>query len=1583
MVQEKRRRAARFSLRRSLSIAVVAALSLGASVGTATVAQAANGVSISLSVLADGSPAWDNLDTDANGATNGIVRTNDTISYSWDVARNRDLKGVKFEQRLPDGVTWDAGMNSADCAITESGALLTCVLDLSKDGSGGYVVVANVSNTIPRGTVIDSFLTTTLDDGSVLTSAGPSTTVVAQPRVDLTVPAVAGTTLSTSPEGEPGYVYTVYTGVISNNKNTGKTGMGKGNEPITSDFSFQQFANEIAPGARLWTWGANPCGVNGRGQQSNAMPYGSIGISGAATADNSVANSGTWSCSQTAPGDPITVSVTGADTTLPSYPAHTVGGGNTPKESAYIAAGYVSVWIPLSALAPTGEMDVKVRVGGFDPDSVTGQSNYEAGFEQGSEPNFVPCSTVPGATVGNDNCYTVRMSERAGQTDIGFVRNPTVDTTSANLVNAQANYQSGEGVVGVAEEFYLRSSIGNTGVLPMVNGQVCLRFDPKLLQLDPSRPIVLLAGRTPRPLSDATFEFSSQSYSSEADMRGTDCNAGPWETSASAVAGGESAVTTVRVTFHDDIAPGGSMRTFLPLVAQVNPPATVLPAYLVSNWDGRANWTRGTYEAATHQGYGGDRVNQAGALVRTSISSPGVSSAAPGNPVKFEVSSTITQSSQAPVVRDVQIVVNIPSCLDYIAGSAIAVNGVDAVYTAADPGPDGITCTADDRDKVSTLTWALGDWPVADALPVLTYEVQVPVNAPVPVTLPSTAIISSPDDSSTEPYRTSNSGLAVNGFSEFAVAKRAPAEIEVGDPVPYRLSWANRLSAPVGSAELVDILPHTTDGRGTTFAGTLSYLSTVDSMGVESLWFTNASITELQADPHSSNIVWSATPLADATAIKVRTVPVVPSGFGYIDLEFEAANSKEGDLLKNSIASTKIEGLSQIIGDAARTTTKVVASSVGNTVWNDANGDGKHDKGEVGVPGIDLELSGYSFGPNGVDDAGAGDDEAVSATTTTDANGEYSFDGLHSGSYTVTMTNDLAAMGWRLTADPAANAAPVQTFSTGIGRSADLANVNFGILQVLPVMTLVKTEKSWDDTNSNGLRDEGDVLTFGFTVNNTGNDTITGVAVTDQLAGVSAVTCADTTLAVGASTECSATYTVTESDQLAETLTNTAIADGTDALGRPVTSGPADVTVPLDAVRDITLTKTVEKVDTDADQLVDEGSVIHYLFTVENTGNTRLLNVDLTDDLAGLSALACDTPAGDAKAAELLPGEGFECRATVDVTLADVTNGNVTNTAKVTSVDANNVVVNDEDSVIVPTNLIVGLELDKKITGVKDGNSNKLNDTGDVISYEITVKNTSNVKLTGVKIVDELKGLGKLDCDVTNGELAAGASMVCKADYKVTEGNVYAGEVINDAHAVAKSPTGDAVESLEDTVRQPLDPRPSLKVVKTIEKVKGSTKKNVVYTGDTVTFGFDITNTGNLSMHDVKIVDGLKGLSAFDCEDPLTKIAPGGTVHCTASYVVTKGDEQARKVTNTAFVTGHPSDVSNPIVTSANSTVERAVKKAPDNIEKPKSGGPQNGETGLALTGGQIGGVALAGALLLILGGALVVVRRRKSADQS
>ena len=67
--------------------------------------------------------------------------------------------------------------------------------------------------------------------------------------------------------------------------------------------------------------------------------------------------------------------------------------------------------------------------------------------------------------------------------------------------------------------------------------------------------------------------------------------------------------------------------------------------------------------------------------------------------------------------------------------------------------------------------------------------------------------------------------------------------------------------------------------------------------------------------------------------------------------------------------------------------TPLPTGSIGDFVWNDTNGDGVQDPGETGIPGITVTL----YDSNG----------DVIATTTTDQNGNYVFDNLPAGDYTV------------------------------------------------------------------------------------------------------------------------------------------------------------------------------------------------------------------------------------------------------------------------------------------------------------------------------------------------------------------------------------------------------------------------------------------------------------------------------------------------------------------------------------------------------------------------------------------------------
>ena len=89
-------------------------------------------------------------------------------------------------------------------------------------------------------------------------------------------------------------------------------------------------------------------------------------------------------------------------------------------------------------------------------------------------------------------------------------------------------------------------------------------------------------------------------------------------------------------------------------------------------------------------------------------------------------------------------------------------------------------------------------------------------------------------------------------------------------------------------------------------------------------------------------------------------------------------------------------------------------------------------------------------------------------------------------------------------------------------------------------------EKIITGTAPEGGYDAGDEITYRITVTNTANMTITDITVTDELTGDEWTIAS---LAPGASKEFTATYTVTQADIEAGSVTNTATATGTDPNG--------------------------------------------------------------------------------------------------------------------------------------------------------------------------------------------------------------------------------------------------------------------------------------------------------------------------------------------------------------------------------------------------------------------------------------------------
>jgi hypothetical protein len=200
------------------------------------------------------------------------------------------------------------------------------------------------------------------------------------------------------------------------------------------------------------------------------------------------------------------------------------------------------------------------------------------------------------------------------------------------------------------------------------------------------------------------------------------------------------------------------------------------------------------------------------------------------------------------------------------------------------------------------------------------------------------------------------------------------------------------------------------------------------------------------------------------------------------------------------------------------------------------------------------------------------------------------------------------------------------------------------------------------------------------------------------------------------------------------------------------------------------------------------------------------------------------------------------------------------------------------------------------------------------------VTNTGNTPLASVSVSDPTAG--PVTCpSVPPAGLAVGASLTCTAAaHTVTQADVDAGQVANTATATGTDQQGNqSPPSAPSTVTIPaVAPAPSIAMVKSAAPM-GTTTLTV---GEAITYTFVVTNTGNVTLSNVSIVDGaFTGTGPTlpaTCEPGAASMAPGAQVRCSTTYIVTQADVNAGHIDNSATTTGTPP--SGPAVTSPTSS---------------------------------------------------------------
>jgi uncharacterized repeat protein (TIGR01451 family) len=362
----------------------------------------------------------------------------------------------------------------------------------------------------------------------------------------------------------------------------------------------------------------------------------------------------------------------------------------------------------------------------------------------------------------------------------------------------------------------------------------------------------------------------------------------------------------------------------------------------------------------------------------------------------------------------------------------------------------------------------------------------------------------------------------------------------------------------------------------------------------------------------------------------------------------------------------------------------------------------------------------------------------------------------------------------------------------------------------------------------------GDSIQYSITVKNTGDETLNNISVVDPMLGNIGGSF-KSSLAPNESDTHTFSYTITVSDP--DPIHNVVSVSGTGA------SSGAKVTASNTCDTDVRHVPGI-KVTKSCPASASLGDKINYTITVENTGNEPLNGLIVSDPFLGNVSGSFPN--------SLAPGEMVSRPFTY--TIGDTTPDPIHNvvTASATGADSGTQV---SDTASCDTDIVhhPGIDVSKSCPATAD--------VGATVTYSITVTNTGDETLNAVAVTDSMFG------DISSSflsPLASQQSVTKTFTHVVTDGD----PAILHNEVTASGTGADSKTRVTDTAScdTNVNQQPAIKVV------KGG--PDTAHVGDKITYDFTVTNTGDVTLHNVTLVDP-------KCDTGFTPVGSHGTTMAT------------------------------------------------------------------------------------------------------